>query len=80
MSVGVDVVVLLRTRCYIGVFLHATARVHLITVAEQLGARLRESTPTWASTSGWTEKCCITAAKKKPSSSCRIRGHVERHV
>ena len=49
------VVVVVRTRCYNGVFLHATARLHLIGVAEHLGVRLPASPPPWASTSRWTE-------------------------
>ena len=59
-------VLLMRTRCNRGVFIHTTARMHRITVAEHLGVRLPVSLLPWAPTSGWTEAnaCCISAAKK----------------
>ena len=39
------VVVVVRTRCHNDVFLHTSARMHLITVAEHMGVRLPVSTP-----------------------------------
>ena len=47
----VVVVVVVRTRCNRVVFIHTTARMHRITVAEHLGVKLPVSPPTWASKS-----------------------------
>ena len=58
------VVVVVRTRCYSGVFIQTTARLHQNWGGRTPGSQTPGVPATLASTSKWTEaeKCCKTAA------------------